>query len=240
MSGAHVGIIMDGNGRWAKRRSRPRWKGHLAGVESVRDIVRAAPDMDITTVTLYAFSSDNWKRPPTEVGRLFWLLREYCRRERAELLENGVRVTAIGRRDRIPRSALNTLEALENATKHGRTLHLRLAIDYSSRWLISQAAVELARNVERGTLAPEEISPNRMHDLITRDGADVDLMIRTAGEKRLSDFMLWESAYAELYFTDTLWPDFRRSDLAVAMSEFGRRVRKFGALLKIEPQVKAS
>jgi undecaprenyl diphosphate synthase len=231
---------MDGNGRWAKRRSRPRWKGHLAGVESVRDIVRAAPDMDITTVTLYAFSSDNWKRPPTEVGRLFWLLREYCRRERAELLENGVRVTAIGRRDRIPRSALNTLEALENATKHGRTLHLRLAIDYSSRWLISQAAVELARNVERGTLAPEEISPNRMHDLITRDGADVDLMIRTAGEKRLSDFMLWESAYAELYFTDTLWPDFRRSDLAVAMSEFGRRVRKFGALLKIEPQVKAS
>jgi undecaprenyl diphosphate synthase len=212
----------------------------LAGVESVRDIVRAAPDMDITTVTLYAFSSDNWKRPPTEVGRLFWLLREYCRRERAELLENGVRVTAIGRRDRIPRSALNTLEALENATKHGRTLHLRLAIDYSSRWLISQAAVELARNVERGTLAPEEISPNRMHDLITRDGADVDLMIRTAGEKRLSDFMLWESAYAELYFTDTLWPDFRRSDLAVAMSEFGRRVRKFGALLKIEPQVKAS
>ncbi len=240
MSGAHVGIIMDGNGRWAKRRSRPRWKGHLAGVESVRDIVRAAPDMDITTVTLYAFSSDNWKRPPTEVGRLFWLLREYCRRERAELLENGVRVTAIGRRDRIPRSALNTLEALENATKHGRTLHLRLAIDYSSRWLILQAAVELARNVERGTLAPEEISPNRMHDLITRDGADVDLMIRTAGEKRLSDFMLWESAYAELYFTDTLWPDFRRSDLAVAMSEFGRRVRKFGALLKIEPQVKAS
>jgi undecaprenyl diphosphate synthase len=231
---------MDGNGRWAKRRSRPRWKGHLAGVESVRDIVRAAPDMDITTVTLYAFSSDNWKRPPTEVGRLFWLLREYCRRERAELLENGVRVTAIGRRDRIPRSALNTLEALENATKHGRTLHLRLAIDYSSRWLILQAAVELARNVERGTLAPEEISPNRMHDLITRDGADVDLMIRTAGEKRLSDFMLWESAYAELYFTDTLWPDFRRSDLAVAMSEFGRRVRKFGALLKIEPQVKAS
>jgi undecaprenyl diphosphate synthase len=129
---------------------------------------------------------------------------------------------------------------LENATKHGRTLHLRLAIDYSSRWLISQAAVEVAKNVERGTLAPEEISPNRIHDLITRDGADVDLMIRTAGEKRLSDFMLWESAYAELYFTDTLWPDFRRADLAVAMSEFGRRVRKFGALLKIEPQVKAS
>ncbi|MEJ2238052.1 MAG: polyprenyl diphosphate synthase [Gemmatimonadales bacterium] len=238
MTGAHVGIIMDGNGRWAKRRGKPRWRGHLAGVESVRDVVRAAPDLDITTLTLYAFSSDNWKRPPTEVGRLFWLLREYCRRERAELLENGVRVTAIGRRDRIPKAALATLEELEKVTSEGTTLHLRLAIDYSSRWMISQAAQQLARNVGKGTLAPDEVSHDRMNEIISSDGQDLDLVIRTAGEQRLSDFMLWEAAYAELYFTDTLWPEFRRADLAFAMSEFGRRTRKFGGLLKIEPQVK--
>lgn len=240
MTGAHVGIIMDGNGRWAKRRGKPRWRGHLAGVESVRDVVRAAPDLDITTLTLYAFSSDNWKRPPTEVGRLFWLLREYCRRERAELLENGVRVTAIGRRDRIPKSALATLEELEKVTQEGTTLRLRLAIDYSSRWMICQAARELARNVGNGTLAPDEASHDRMNEIISCDGQDLDLVIRTAGEQRLSDFMLWEAAYAELYFTDTLWPEFRRADLALAMSEFGRRTRKFGGLLKIEPQIKVS
>ncbi len=238
MSGLHVGIIMDGNGRWAKSRGKPRWRGHLAGVDSVRDIVRSAPNLDVTTLTLYAFSSDNWKRPPTEVGRLFWLLREYCRRERAELLEKGVRVTAIGRRDRIPRSALGTLEELEDATRHGTTLHLRLAIDYSSRWMISQAAVELAKSVERGTLAPEEISPERMNPLICRGVPQLDLLIRTAGEQRLSDFMLWEAAYAELYYTKALWPEFRGRNLVAALAEFGRRKRSFGGLLKIEPKVK--
>jgi len=240
MTGAHVGIIMDGNGRWAKRRGKPRWRGHLAGVESVRDVVRAAPDLDVRTLTLYAFSSDNWKRPPTEVGRLFWLLREYCRRERAELLQNGVRVTAIGRRDRIPKSARVALEQLENATRNGNTLHLRLAIDYSSRWMISQAARELARNVGNGALTPDEVSDDSMNEIISCGGQDLDLVIRTAGEQRLSDFMLWEAAYAELYFTDTLWPDFRRADLALAISEFSRRTRKFGGLLKIEPQMKVS
>ncbi len=238
MSGMHVGIIMDGNGRWAKSRGKPRWRGHLAGVDSVRDVVRSAPNLDVTTLTLYAFSSDNWKRPPTEVGRLFWLLREYCRRERAELLENGVRVSAIGRRDRIPRSALDTLEGLEDATRHGTTLHLRLAIDYSSRWMISQAAAELARSVRSGTLDPEQISPEGMDPFIYRGAPHLDLLIRTAGEKRLSDFMLWEAAYAELYYTEVLWPEFRGRDLASALAEFGRRKRSFGGLLKIEPKVK--
>ena len=238
MSGLHVGIIMDGNGRWAKSRGKPRWRGHLAGVDSVRDIVRTAPNVDVTTLTLYAFSSDNWKRPPTEVGRLFWLLREYCRREREELLENGVRVSAIGRRDRIPYSALGTLESLEHETRHGTTLHLRLAIDYSSRWMIAQAAAELARSVERGTLAPQEISPDRMDPIIHGGVPELDLLIRTAGEQRLSDFMLWEAAYAELYYTDTQWPDFRARNLVAALSEFSRRKRSFGGLLKIEPKVK--
>ncbi|UCG87465.1 MAG: di-trans,poly-cis-decaprenylcistransferase [Gemmatimonadota bacterium] len=238
MSGMHVGIIMDGNGRWAKARGKPRWRGHVAGVDSVRDVVRSAPNLAVTTLTLYAFSSDNWKRPPTEVGRLFWLLREYCRSERAELLENGVRVSAIGRRDRIPRSALGTLEELEDATRHGTALHLRLAIDYSSRWMISQAAAQLARNVQRGALDPDEICPARMEQFINQGAPDLDLLIRTAGEQRLSDFMLWEAAYAELYYTKLLWPEFRGRDLASALAEFGRRKRSFGGLLKIEPQVK--
>jgi undecaprenyl diphosphate synthase len=238
MSGLHIGIIMDGNGRWANLRGKPRWRGHLAGVDSVRDAVRASPDLGIATLTLYAFSSDNWKRPPAEVGRLFWLLREYCRRERAELIEKGVRVSAIGRRDKIPTSALASLEQLEHDTQGGGTLHLRLAIDYSSRWIIARAAAELARKVERGTLAPDEISTEALGVRISEGVPQLDLLIRTAGEQRLSDFMLWEAAYAEFYFTGTLWPDFRRSDLAIALSEFGNRERKFGALPKQEPIVK--
>lgn len=230
MSGMHVGIIMDGNGRWANLRGKPRWKGHLAGVDSVRDTVRAAPDFGIATLTLYAFSSDNWKRPPAEVGRLFWLLREYCRRERAELLEKGVRVSAIGRRDRIPETALQSLEALERDTREGQTLHLRLAIDYSSRWVIAQAAADLARGARQGRLVPEEISTEMLGQRISEGVPQLDLLIRTAGEQRLSDFMLWEAAYAEFYFTRTLWPDFRRADLAAAVAEFGNRIRKFGAL----------
>jgi undecaprenyl diphosphate synthase len=238
MSGMHVGIIMDGNGRWARSRGKPRWRGHVAGVNSVRDVVRSAPNLNVTTLTLYAFSSDNWKRPPTEVGRLFWLLREYCRKEQAELLENGVRVSAIGRRDRIPRSALGTLEELEKATQHGKTLHLRLAIDYSARWMITEAAMELARSAQRGILPPQAISPAHLEQLICQNAPELDLLIRTAGEQRLSDFMLWEAAYAELYYTQVLWPDFRGRDLASALGEFGRRKRSFGGLMKIEPRAK--
>lgn len=240
MSGLHVGIIMDGNGRWAKARRMPRWRGHLAGVESVRDVVRGAPDLGITTLTLYAFSADNWKRPAMEVGRLFWMLREYCRKEREELLENGVRVSAIGRRDRMPRAALAELEQLGNASRDCTTLHLRLALDYSSRWTIAQAAAALAKSVERGTLAPEEISPELLQQHITNGTGDVDLIIRTAGEQRLSDFLLWETAYAEFHHTKVLWPDFRKADLAAAVSDFGRRVRKFGALPKEEPKIRVS
>jgi undecaprenyl diphosphate synthase len=230
MSGLHVGIIMDGNGRWARQQGKPRWRGHLAGVDSVRDVVRGAPDLGVTTLTLYAFSSDNWKRPPSEVGRLFWLLREYCRRERAELAENGVRVTHVGRRDRIPGSALVQLEQTEHATAAGDRLHLRLAIDYSARWAIAQAAQEVARRVARGELAPEAVTSQELHRHICNGMPDPDLIVRTAGEQRLSDFMLWEAAYAEFLYTPVLWPDFRREDLALALSEFGRRERRFGAV----------
>lgn len=224
MSGLHVGIIMDGNGRWARQQGKPRWRGHFAGVESVRTVVRAAPDLGIGTLTLYAFSSDNWKRPSAEVGRLFWLMRRYCAQERAELTDTGVRTTAIGRRDRIPRSALSQLQLLEQSTAAGRRLHLRLAIDYSSQAEIARAASEVAR--EGG-----EITRERLDAALTQGVAPVDLLVRTAGEQRLSDFLLWEAAYAELYYTDALWPDFSAADLATAVSAYQRRERRFGGLL---------
>ena len=230
MSGMHVGIIMDGNGRWARSHGRPRWRGHLAGVDSVRDVVRGAPDLGVSTLTMYAFSSDNWKRPRGEVSRLFWLLREFCRRERAELIENGVRVTQVGRRDRIPASALAELDDTVRATAGGRRLQLRLAIDYSARWAIGAAAQEIAHLVASGDLRPDAITPETLNDQMTNGVPELDLIIRTAGEQRLSDFMLWEAAYAELYFTPILWPDFRREDLALALSEFGRRERRFGGV----------
>jgi len=231
MTGLHVAIIMDGNGRWARQRGRPRWRGHVAGVESVRDVVRASPDLGITTLTLYAFSSDNWKRPSAEVGRLFWLLRDYCAREQQELLENGVRVTQVGRRDRLPRTARAAVERLEQASTRCTRLHLRLAIDYSAQWMLAEAARRLAEEVRDGQRQPDEVTREAMELALTNGVPPVDLMIRTAGEQRLSDFLLWESAYAELVFTPTLWPDFRRADLAAGLSEYGRRVRKFGGLV---------
>ncbi len=233
MSGLHVAIVMDGNGRWARAQGKPRWRGHVAGVASVRDVVEAAPGLGISVLTLYAFSSDNWKRPPTEVGRLFRLLRQYCVRERDELLANGVRVTAIGRRDRIPASGRVALEQLERDTANGTKLHLRLAIDYSGRAAIATAARTLAERVGAGELAPEEVTEAHLTEVVT-DGVPLpDLLIRTAGEQRLSDFLLWEVAYAELYFSPTTWPDFRRTHLAEALDDFRRRERRFGGVTAV-------
>ncbi len=228
--GLHVAIIMDGNGRWAKLRGLPRWRGHLAGVDSVRSVVRAAPDLNVTALTMYAFSSDNWKRPATEVGRLFWLLREYCVKERKELLKEGVRVTAIGRRDRIPRSALRELEEIERVTAENSRLNLRLAIDYSARWAISHAARRVAELVRNGVLTPEELDAAALHAQISDGVPDPDLLIRTAGEKRVSDFLLWELAYTEFYFTPRYWPEFTSDDLAEAVAEFAGRERRFGRI----------
>jgi undecaprenyl diphosphate synthase len=195
-------------------------------VDSVRDTVRGCPDLGVTTLTLYAFSSDNWKRPAAEVGRLFWLLREYCARERDELVANGVRVTAIGRRDRLPRSARAALEQLERDSAGGGRLHVRLAIDYSGQWMIAEAARRLAQEGASAT-------PEALERALTAGVPQVDLLVRTAGEQRLSDFLLWEVAYAELYFTKVLWPDFRRDHLALALAEFRRRERRFGGLVPV-------
>jgi undecaprenyl diphosphate synthase len=224
----HVAIIMDGNGRWATRRGLPRTAGHRAGVETVRRIVEAAPDLGITTLTLFAFSSDNWRRPDAEVGALMALLETYMRAELRRLARGGARLTVIGRRDRLPGRLARDIAAAEQATAHGRRLHLRVAIDYSARAAIAQAAMQLA--VCGG-------SPDAFSRLIAQANGDVgvcevDLLIRSGGEKRLSDFLLWESAYAELWFSDKMWPEFAPDDLREAVESFGRRERRFGGVGK--------
>ncbi|HEX9610508.1 MAG TPA: polyprenyl diphosphate synthase [Gemmatimonadales bacterium] len=198
----HVAIIMDGNGRWATRRGLPRAAGHRAGADAVRRAVEAAPDLGIGALTLYAFSSDNWRRPPSEVATLMRLFARHLHTEAPRLTANGVRLTVVGRRDRLPALLVAAIETAERATADGDRLHLRLAVDYSAR-----AAIRA------GTLLP-----------------DVDLLVRTGGEQRLSDFLLWECAYAELWFSDRMWPDFGAADLAAAVAAFEARERRFGAL----------
>ncbi len=220
----HVGIIMDGNGRWATKRRLSRLRGHEAGVEAIRRVVEAAPQQGVGTLTLYAFSSDNWRRPKAEVSALMALLRFYLANEVESLVRNGVRLTVIGRRDRAIASA-------ETATAGGDALHLRIAVDYSARDAILNAVAQAAG---MGHLTREIFS-----QLVTGEPAlrDVDLVIRTSGEKRLSDFLLWESAYAELHFTERMWPDFAEEDLAEALASFHRRERRFGGLQPETPEL---
>jgi len=223
-SGLHVAIIMDGNGRWATRRGLPRSAGHRAGVNAARRVVEAAADLGIATLTLFAFSSDNWRRPQQEVSALMTLLRHYMRAELDRLVENGARLTVIGRRDRLPDGLSEEIAAAERAAAHGRRLHLRIAIDYSARDAIAAAA---ARWRAEGTPSREEFGAMLAG---SGTGGEVDLLIRSGGEKRLSDFLLWESAYAELCFVDTLWPDFGAEELAAALADFRARERRFGAV----------
>lgn len=226
----HVGIIMDGNGRWATRRGLSRLRGHEAGVEAIRRVVEAAPEQGVGTLTLYAFSSDNWRRPRAEVTALMGLLRFYLANEIEALVRNGVRLTVIGRRDRLPDGMATAIARAEAATANGDTLHLRIAIDYSARDAILNAAARAAgiANLTRETFS----------EFITGEAnlRDVDLIVRTSGEKRLSDFLLWEGAYAELHFTERMWPEFEADDLAEALSSFHRRERRFGGLQSIAPQ----
>jgi undecaprenyl diphosphate synthase len=214
----HAAIIMDGNGRWAASRGLPRVAGHRSGAEALRRTVEAAPDLGIGVLTVYAFSSDNWRRPQPEVAALMKMFHTYLRREQAKCVDKGVRVSVIGRRDRLPRLLLPVIEECESATASGARLHLRLAVDYSSRDAILAAAQALNGDASREKLS-EELGAQ-----------DVDLLIRTGGEQRLSDFLLWECAYAELVFTPVMWPDFDASDLDAAVGEFRSRERRFGAL----------
>lgn len=214
--GLHVAIIMDGNGRWAQARNLARTYGHRAGARAVRETVEAAPGFGIKTLTLFAFSHDNWQRPWQECRTLLALLRSQIQAERDACIKNGVKVTFIGRRDRLPPSLLRAVGDVETATLEGCKLHLRIALDYSGRDAILQAAQRL----NGFKVSIPSLSKNL--------GPAVDLLVRTGGEKRLSDFLLWECAYAELYFTDRKWPDFGAEDLKQAMKEFNRRQRRFG------------
>jgi undecaprenyl diphosphate synthase len=230
----HVGIIMDGNGRWAVAQGLTRHQGHIAGVEALRRVVEAAPKQGIGTLTLYAFSADNWRRPPAEVMGLMDLLRFYLDDELNNLVRNDVRLTVIGRRDRIPATLAREIGRAEKASVDGGALRLRVAIDYSARDAIL-CAVSRASNMP-------ELNRENFAALVTGEPnlRDVDLVIRTSGERRLSDFLLWESAYAELYFTDRLWPDFDADDLEQALESFHKRERRFGGLKPTTPEAVVS
>jgi len=224
----HVAVIMDGNGRWAAARGWPRLAGHHEGARSVRRAVEAAPGLGIGTLTLYAFSSDNWRRPRAEVVGLMRLLSETLRREVAECVREGVRISFIGRRDRLPRAVVRAMERAEFETRDGTRLRLRIAVDYSARDAIVRAAsrMEGASNADREAF--ERLLGEALGD--GEPASEVDLLIRTGGEQRLSDFLLWESAYAELYFTPVLWPEFNARHLEEAVRDFHARERRFGGL----------
>jgi undecaprenyl diphosphate synthase len=227
--GLHVAIIMDGNGRWATRRGLPRIAGHRAGIAALQRVVERAPDVGISCLTVYAFSSDNWRRPIAEVQGIFWLLRAFLRLETGRLRQRGARLQVIGRRDRLAESVLREINKTESATVAGRRLHLRVAIDYSSRDSITRAAASATAALTNATPTLDSLGC-MLTKSINAQSRDVDLLIRTGGEQRLSDFLLWESAYAELIFTNRMWPDFDEGDLEEALAEFRRRERRFGGL----------
>ncbi len=225
----HVAVIMDGNGRWAKRQGLRRVRGHMAGAESVRVVVRTARRVGIEYLTLYTFSEENWQRPTAEVRALMNLLTRYLRQELAEMQENNIALRAIGDLKRLPENVQRELAKTEEATREGARMTLSLALSYGGRQEIVQAAQALAEDLKAGRVRPEDINlENFAGRLFTVGIPDPDLLIRTSGEFRLSNFLLWQSAYTELYFTDTLWPDFREEEFIQALLEFQRRDRRFG------------
>ena len=225
----HVAIIMDGNGRWAKKRGLPRVAGHKVGLESVRAIVKACSEFGIPYLTLYAFSSENWRRPSAEVGFLMKLLEIYLRKELRELDENGVRINAIGHLEGLPASARRELAASRKATAKNGGLTLTLALNYGGRQDILDGVQKALKALKKGSLKALKLTEAAFSGLLeTSSLPDPDLVIRTSGELRLSNFLLWQSAYAEVFFTQTLWPDFRKAQFAEALKDFARRERRFG------------
>ena len=227
----HIAIIMDGNGRWAVRRGMPRVAGHRHGVEAVRNVARAARDIGIEYLTLYSFSTENWSRPKAEIGELFSLLKLFVRRDLAEIHRDNARVLVIGDRAGIPPDVLQMLVEAEKLTESNTGQKLIIAFNYGSRGEIAAAARLLAEEVKAGRLDPCDITPETLENaLYTHDIPDPDLIIRTSGEKRLSNFLLWQAAYSEFVFVDTLWPDFGAEDLHAAIDEYCSRQRRFGGL----------
>jgi undecaprenyl diphosphate synthase len=225
----HVAVIMDGNGRWAKRRGLPRIDGHKKGADSVREIVRASRELGIKALTLYAFSSQNWERPVDEVRRLMELLRDYLVGEREEILGNDIRLMTIGDESRLPAFVREPLDALKADSANNKGMTLCLALSYGGREAIIDATKRLVEAVRAGTMRIQDVNNLSFSEALSTHGLpELDLVIRTSGEQRLSNFLLWEAAYAEMYFTDTLWPDFNRAELQLALSTFQGRERRFG------------
>ncbi len=233
----HLAVIMDGNGRWAQARGLPRVAGHEAGAESVREITRACRAAGVQALTLYSFSTENWKRPDDEVKALMGLLARFLVEERREILENDIRLNAIGQLDRLPIPVRAALKELSHASRNNKGMVLTLALSYGGRAEIVEAAKSLARKAAAGRLRPDAIDEATFAaELGTAGLPEPDLLVRTSGELRLSNFLLWQLAYAEIYVTDVLWPDFRRAELEQAFASFGTRERRFG---KTSAQVRA-
>ncbi|HEY2870932.1 MAG TPA: isoprenyl transferase [Reyranella sp.] len=227
----HVAIIMDGNGRWAKARGLPRVAGHRRGADAVRRVIRGAGELGIPVLTLFAFSTENWTRPADEVSDLMGLLRHYLRHELEELGRNGARLRVIGDRTRLAQDIVGDIADAEQRTCANTRIDVNICINYGSRDEIVQATRSLARKVEAGELAPEKIDESLFErELLTAGVPDPDLLIRTSGEQRISNFLLWQCAYAELVFVDTLWPDFGKDHLEQAVAEFRRRERRYGGV----------
>ncbi len=227
----HVGIIMDGNGRWAEERGLPRIEGHRHGADSVRDIVRYARERDLSALTLYAFSEQNWARPVDEVAALMDLLRDYLLTERAEIMDNDIRLVSVGAIERLPPQVREPLDALVRDSAGNKRLTLCLALSYGGQESLVEAAQRLGAEIEAGRLRASEIDLSRLSSALQTGRLGLpplDLVVRTSGEQRLSNFLLWESAYAELYFTDVPWPAFRREHLAIALDDFAQRQRRYG------------
>ncbi len=225
----HIAIIMDGNGRWAKQKGMPRVLGHRSGVKSVREVTEAAAQIGVQYLTLYAFSTENWNRPPAEVTALMTLLVETIKGEIRDLNKNGVRLVAIGELSSLPSATYKTLMQGIEETKNNTRITLVLALNYSSKWELTQATRLIAEQVQAGTLKPEDISETTIETMLaTRGIPDPDLLVRTSGEARLSNFLLWQLAYAELYFTPVFWPDFGKNELYEAILSYQKRERRFG------------
>ncbi len=226
---AHVAIIMDGNGRWAEKRHLPRLAGHKAGVDSVRAVVECAREIGVRHLTLYAFSTENWQRPPSEVTGLMGLLRTYLEAELRTMLKNDIRLFCIGQKDRLPGDVRKVLDTVMAETSTCEAMTLNLALSYGSRNEIMRAVQAMTRQCLQGEIGIEELNEELLAShLDTAGQPDPDLLIRTGGERRLSNFLLWQISYAELYFTETKWPDFRKPQLLEAVAEYGRRQRRFG------------
>jgi undecaprenyl diphosphate synthase len=225
----HIAIIMDGNGRWARKRAMPRTYGHKQGAETVKTVVRAASELGVKYLTLYGFSTENWSRPAEEVGELMSLMRHYIRGNIAELHENGVRLKIIGERWRLAKDVLETVENAEAMTANNTGITLTIAFSYGGRQELVSAMQQLAKRVQAGQLQPEDIQASDIDNaLLTAGLPDPDLLIRTSGEQRISNFLLWQMAYTEMVFLDTLWPDFNKADLQHAISTYQQRDRRYG------------